>query len=258
MNISILNKLLRGHSQHYSKSNTYSSFKKVFHLQKISIGSKSYYLFVNRNNRLVTITVDGKEYQTSQPNLLLDKPVTHVKQVTVKAKLKSDGNDLVEDVQKETKEYTSEDIDFHFLTAFCTEYLRNLDCTLIQEDSEYLFNIPLNIDTRVISSIINRNNNVYIVFNQSLFNSLCMQHCKYDEKTNSILTNNYVAVSKELSTFINRHETYINNQIKNIGLFDSFNLSYDKQQQVKGYCYDLGVSLTEENIKMVCKLKGWL
>lgn len=258
MNISILNKLLRGHSQHYCKSNTYCSPKKVFHIQKISIGSNSYYLFINRNNKLVTITVDGKEYQTSQPNLLLDKPVTHVKQVTIKAKLKSDCNDLVQDIQQEVKEYSFEDINYPFLTKSCLEYLKNIDCTLILKDSEYLFNIPLNINSIVINNIFNRNNNVYIVFKQALLSSLCIQHCAYDEKTDSILTNNYTATSKVFSGFIDKYSGYIDNQVKNIGLFDSFNLSDDKQQQVKGYCSDLNVLLTEENIKMVCKLKGWL
>lgn len=258
MNITIFNKLLRGHSQHYCKSNTYCSSKKVFHIQKITLDSKIYYLFVNRNPRLITITVDGKEYQTTQPMLLLDKPVTHVKQSIIKAKLKNDGNDLVQDIQEEIKEYLYEDIDYPFLTKSCLEYLKNIDCTLILKDSEYLFSVSLNINNIVINNILNRNNNVYIVFKEALLSSFCIQHCAYDEKTNSIFTNNYIATSKVLSGFIDKYSGYIDNQVKNIGLFDSFNLTYDKQQQVKGYCSDLNVLLTEENIKMVCKLKGWL
>lgn len=257
MNITIFNKLLRGHSQYYCKSNTYCGSKKIFHLQKITLDCKVYYLFVNRNNRLVTITIDGKEYQTTQPMLLLDNPVTHVKQITLRAKLKNDGNTLVQDIQEEVKEYSYEDIDYPFLTKSCLEYLKNIDCTLIFKDLEYLFNVSLNINSIVISNIFNRNNNVYIVFKQALFNSLCIQHCVYDENTNSILTNNYVATSKALSGFIDKYSGCIDNQVKKSHLFYSFNLSHDKQEQIKSYCSDLSIKLTEENIKTICKLKGW-
>lgn len=258
MNTTIFNKILSGFTRHSSKATAYTSPKQPFHLQQLVIDSKSYFLFVNRNNKLITITVDGKEYQTSQPNLLLDKPVTHIKQTIVRAKLKNDGGDLVEDIQKETKEYLREDFEVPYLTSSFLKYLKELDFKILEKDSEYLFNIPLTINEKIIDRVEVNSNGTYIYFINNIIPRFCLERCSYDEQNKRILTNNYKYVLANTLSFSSKYCHFVTKQIKDITLLECFNLSNQQQFKVKQYCSELDVSLTEENIKMVCKLKGWL
>lgn len=258
MNITIFNKILSGFIRHSSKSTAYASPKQPFHLQQLVIDSNTYYLFVNRANKLVTITIDNKQYQSNQALLLLNKPVTNVKFINKKFKLKQDGDNFVEDIQEQIKEYSRKDFEVPYLTPSFLKYLNELDFKILEKDSEYLFNIPLTINQKLIDKIEVNSNGMYIYFINNVLPSFCLQHCSYDEQNKRILTNNYRYVLASTLSFSSKFCHLATKQIEEITLLESFNLSNKQQFRVKQYCSELDVSLTEENIKMVCKLKGWL
>lgn len=191
MNIDILEKIIKG----YSNKKPHCLYNStIVIVQKFKHNSHTYYLLINKENKLLNITINNNVYRTHQKYFLIDKPISKIIQEDKMYSIIEDNNKLKE---KETIQYFSHQVNTNnYFTKSFLNYLEHLP--KINLKNNYLFNYNINFLLKEKINIKNTSKSV-IFSSPSFSNKLELKDCLY--LNGYIYTDNLFYVSSKIQNF---------------------------------------------------------